>query len=206
MSQKILRKIFALASCASFLAGVPVLGSLANTFTIDPTHSTVGFKIKHLGISNVTGKFDDFSGTFNFDPKKVDASTANAKIKLASVNTGLKARDEHLTNDDFFNVAKNPDMTFESKSIKQKGPNKFDVNGILTLNGVSKPVTLAVQYLGSVNDPFNKNGEKAAFSAKTKINRRAYGLTWNKAIETGGVMVGEEVQINLEIEGNREKK
>ncbi|MDX1920961.1 MAG: YceI family protein [Candidatus Caenarcaniphilales bacterium] len=193
-----LKLFFSLATSA-----VLSLGAFADTYKIDETHSTVGFKIKHLGISNVTGKFDDFAGNFYFDPKKPEASKANAKIKLASVNTGLKQRDEHLKNEDFFNVAKNPEMSFESKSVKKIDENNYDVNGTLTLNGVSKPVVLKVEHLGDVKDPWGN--ERSAFSATTKINRKDYGLSWNKAMETGGVIVGEEVSINLEVEGIKEK-
>lgn len=193
-----LKFLFALTSSLVLSFGV-----FADEYKIDETHSTVGFKVKHLGISNVTGKFDDFAGTFYFNPQKPESSKTIAKIKLASVNTGSKQRDEHLKNEDFFNVAKNPEMTFESKSVKKIDQNNYDVKGVLSLNGVSKEVNLKVEYLGDVKDPWG--GERSAFSATTKINRKDYGLTWNKALETGGLVVGDEVLINLEVEGIKEK-
>ena len=173
----------------------------AATYKIDSDHSEVGFKIRHLAISNVTGKFADFSGTFTFDPANVKSSKVDAEIAIKSVNTSQQKRDDHLRGDDFFAAEKYPQMKFVSKGVEPSGKDQFKLSGDLTIRGVTKPVTLNVSYSGSAKDPWGN--EKAAFSAVTTISRKEFGLTWNKALETGGMVVGDEVTINLEIEGTR---
>ena len=171
----------------------------AADYQIDPTHSSVTFKVKHLAISSVPGRFGELSGTFSFDPSKIEASKAQASLSVSSINTMDAKRDDHLKSPDFLDASKYPSITFKSNTVEKVSDTAFKAHGDLTIHGVTKPVTLDVTYGGSAKDPWGK--ERAAFEAKTVINRKDFGLTWNKTIETGGLVVGDEVQITLEIEG-----
>ncbi len=173
--------------------------ALAVDYTIDADHSTVGFKVKHLAISTVAGRFATFEGTFSYNPQDIEASKVEAKIDAKSINTEQPKRDDHLRKADFLNVEKSPYITFKSKKIEIESQEEFKVLGDLTINGVTKPVTLEVQFGGLATDPWGN--ERAAFSAQTTINRSDFNMVWNKVLETGGLVVGEKVTINLEIEG-----
>ncbi len=172
---------------------------LAADYQIDPTHSSVTFKVKHLAISSVPGRFGELSGTFSFDPAKIDASKAQATLSVSSINTMDAKRDDHLKGPDFFDASKYPSITFKTNKVDKVSDAAFKAYGDLTIHGVTKPVTLDVTYGGSAKDPWGK--ERAAFEARTVINRKDFGLTWSKTIETGGLVVGDDVQITLEIEG-----
>lgn len=181
-----------------------VMGMFANVghaadYAIDPSHSSVGFKVKHLAISSVPGKFGEFKGTFSFDPKNIDASKADAQISVGSINTGEAKRDDHLKSADFLDAAKFQTIAFKTTRVEKVSADQFKAHGDLTLHGVTRPVILDVTYGGSAVDPWGK--ERAAFLATTKINRKEFGLTWNKVLETGGLVVGDDVQITLEVEG-----
>jgi polyisoprenoid-binding protein YceI len=177
---------------------VPILASAA-TWTIDPDHSSVGFKVRHLMVSNVKGVFEKFTGTVELDDKDITKSRVEVTIDTNSINTSVQKRDEHLRSADFFDVSKYPAMTFVSKKVAKAGKDKLKVTGDLTLHGVTKEVVLAVEGPSKESkDPWG-NVRRGA-SASTKINRKDFGLTWNKALETGGVVVGDEVIINLEVE------
>jgi polyisoprenoid-binding protein YceI len=191
------------AILSSMLAVGFALPVFADTYKIDPAHSEVGFKVRHLAISNVAGKFVDFSGTFSFDPKDVKSSKTEATISVPSITTSNNDRDKHLKGDDFFSADKFPGLKFASKSVTATTDSAFKVAGDLTIRDVTKPVVLDVTYNGSAKDPWGN--ERAAFSATTKISRADYGLTWNKALETGGVVVGDEVTILIEVEGTKVK-
>ncbi len=173
--------------------------SWAAQFSIDPAHSAVIFKVKHLSISTVTGRFEKFSGTFDFDGQGIKSSKVEAVITAASINTDVSKRDEHLRSADFFDVEKYPELKFVSKGVKDVKKNKFKILGDLTMHGVTKPVVLDAEFGGEVKDPWGNT--RVGFNAATKINRKEYGLTYGKALETGGLVVGEEVTIILEIEG-----
>ncbi|NDC38436.1 MAG: polyisoprenoid-binding protein [Proteobacteria bacterium] len=175
----------------------------AESYTIDSAHTTVGFKIKHMAISTVTGQFADFGGTFSYNPKDVKSSKVAATIKAPSISTQHQKRDDHLRGSDFFDVLKFPEISFVSKEILDPSAESFKVRGDLTIRGVTKPVTLDVTFGGAAKDPWGN--EKIAFSATTKINRRDFGLTWSKLLETGALVVGDEVAINLEVEGTKTK-
>ena len=173
-------------------------------YVIDTAHSQVIFKVKHLAISTVTGRFDAFEGTYNFDNDDITKSTVETTIEAASINTNEKDRDDHLRSKDFLNVEQNPTITFKSKSIKKGDGNSFEIIGDLAINGITKEVTLDATYEGHVgSDPWGK--ERTAFIADTKINRKDYGITWNKVLEAGGFVVGDEIRITLEVEGIRKK-
>ena len=171
----------------------------AADYQIDSTHSSVTFKVKHLAISSVPGRFGDLSGTFSFYPAKIEASKAQATLSVSSINTMDAKRDDHLKGPDFFDASKYPSITFKTNKVDKVSDAAFKAHGDLTIHGVTKPVTLDVTYGGSAKDPWGK--ERAAFEARTVINRKDFGLTWNKTIETGGLVVGDDVHITLEIEG-----
>lgn len=171
----------------------------AADYTIDAAHSSVTFKVKHLAISSVPGRFGEVSGKFSFDPANIEAAKAEATIGAASINTMDAKRDDHLKSPDFLDVPKYPSITFKTTKIDKVSDSAFKAHGDLTIHGVTKPVTLDVTYGGAAKDPWGK--ERVAFEAKTMINRKDFGLTWSKTLETGGLVVGDDVQITLEIEG-----
>jgi polyisoprenoid-binding protein YceI len=173
--------------------------AFATTWTIDPDHSNVGFKVRHLMISNVKGSFEKFTGTVEIDDKDITKSKAEVSIDTNSINTNVKKRDDHLRSADFFDVAKFPTMTFVSKKVVKDGKDNLKVTGDLTLHGVTKQVVLDVEGpTGESKDP--RGNIRRGATATTKINRTDFGLVWNAALETGGVVVGEEITITLEIE------
>jgi polyisoprenoid-binding protein YceI len=187
---------------ASFITiialSLPALAS-ATTWNIDPDHSNIGFKVRHLMISNVKGNFEKLTGVVDINEKDVTKSKVDVSIDTASINTNVQKRDEHLRSADFFDVAKFPTMTFVSKKVAKAGKNKLKVTGDLTLHGITKQVVLDVEGpTAESKDPWGNIRRGAV--ATTKINRTDFGLVWNKALETGGVVVGEEVTITLEVE------
>ena len=173
--------------------------AFASTWTIDPDHSNVGFRVRHLMISNVRGSFDKHSGTVVIDDKDITKSKVEVTIDTGSINTNVTKRDEHLRSADFFDVAKFPTMTFVSRNVAKAGQDRLKVTGDLTLHGVTREVVLDVEGpTVESKDPWGHIRRGA--TATTRINRKDFGLTWNKALETGGVTVGDEVTITLEIE------
>jgi polyisoprenoid-binding protein YceI len=172
-------------------------GLSAAEYTIDPAHSTVGFSVKHLSISTVRGTFSDFTGNLEFDETKKQLTSGKGSVKAKTIDTANEKRDEHLQSADFFDVKKFPEITFEVKSSKTAG-NKITVNGDLTMHGVTKPIILNGEFLGAAKDGYGNY--KIGFSVSGKINRKDFGLTWNAPVETGGVLVSEEVALNLELQ------
>lgn len=172
----------------------------AGSYQIDPMHSKVGFEVPHLVISTVEGKFTKVEGSINLD-KNFKNSIVQAKIDANSIDTGVGQRDDHLRSADFFNVKENPNLEFKSTAISGS-PEKFKLTGDLTIRGVTRKVTLDSKYLGTVVDGYGN--EKVAIQAKTKINRKDFGLTWNNAVEAGPV-VGDEISIDLRIQAGRPK-
>jgi polyisoprenoid-binding protein YceI len=177
--------------------------AIAAEYTIDKAHSEVTFKVKHLGISYVYGNFGEFEGTYTFEPTTPSESSVQATIKTTSIDTGNSKRDDHLRNPDFFEASAYPLITYRSKAIENASASGFKVIGDLTMHGVTKEVVLDVVYNGAATDP--GGNERTAFSATTELNRKDFGLTWNKLLETGGVIVGDEIKINLEIAGIKTK-
>jgi polyisoprenoid-binding protein YceI len=176
----------------------------AAEYQIDASHSDVLFKVKHMGISTVTGTFSDVSGSFNVDPKNVAATTGSAVIKVASVNTNNVKRDNHLKSDDFFNAEQFPEIKFVSKGVKNVNlaDSTADLVGDLTIRDVTKEIVLKVKGTGILaKDPWGM--ERAAFTAKGQINRFDYNLKWNAALEAGGFVVAPEVELVLAFEGVR---
>ncbi len=173
----------------------------ATRYQLDPTHSSIDFSVRHMMVVNQRGTFRTFSGALTYDEQDPTNSSVEATIDLASVDTREPTRDEHLRSADFFDVATFPTMTFRSKTFERVGE-QFKVTGELSLHGVTKRVVLSVAPLSPESkDPFGTL--KVGTSATTSISRKDFGLTWNKALETGGIAVGDEVKITLELEFNR---
>ena len=174
----------------------------AAVYQIDPDHSSVGFRVRHL-LGHVAGQFDKFQGTFEYEPKKPQSWKAEAKIDAASVDTRVEKRDNHLRSADFFDVQKFPELTFVSTKVTGLKGNHAKLLGKLTIHGVTKNVALDLEIGGVEKD--SGGTERADFTAKTKINRKDYGLTWNDFVESGGALVGDDVEITIEAEGTRQK-
>lgn len=171
----------------------------ASTWRIDPDHTNIQFTVRHMMISNVKGVFHKFNGQFEIDDKDITGSKASAVIDVASIDTGIEKRDEDLRSPNFFDMAKYPTMTFTSKKIVRTGANRFKMTGDLTIHGVTRKVVLDMEGLETVvKDPWGNMRRGANLT--TKINRKDFGLTYNKLLETGGMVVGEEVKINIEVE------
>lgn len=173
--------------------------ALAAVWEIDPSHSSAQFAVKHLMVSTVRGEFSKVAGTLNIDEKDITKSTVEATIDAATINTREPKRDEHLRSPDFFDTAKYPTITFKSKSVKRGGKGKLKVTGDLTMHGVTKEVVLDVTGpVKEIKDPWGN--VKSGATATTQVNRKDFGLNWNKALETGGVVVSDEVAITLDVE------
>jgi polyisoprenoid-binding protein YceI len=171
---------------------------IMTTWNIDTSHSGVHFSVRHMVIAKVRGTFDRWQGTFQFDEQNLAASKVSVRIEAASLNTREEKRDGHLRSPDFFDVEQYPELTFESTKVEKASDVRYRVTGNLTLHGVTKEVVLDAESLGSGKDPWGN--ERAAFEAKTTINRKDYGLNWNQALEAGGVLVGENVDISLDVQ------
>jgi polyisoprenoid-binding protein YceI len=177
----------------------------ATEYGFDKAHSHIGFSVKHI-LSKVPGEFKDYDGTFSFDPANPENGKVNVTIQTASISTDNEMRDHHLQSPDFFDAAKFPTLTFVSTKVsKGDGDNQYKVEGDLTIHGVTKSVVLNVDYLGADTMPMGKDGKMTAnivgFSATTKIDRRDYGLTFNKTLASGNLMVSNDVDITLDIAG-----
>ena len=169
-------------------------------YNLDSAHSGAGFSVRHMMITTVRGEFTDVSGTLNFDPENFAASSVDATLQTASVSTGVADRDGHLKSPDFFDVENFPVITFKSTAVNVTGENTAEVVGDLTIRDVTKSVTLNAEFLGQQKNPFT-GATTVGFSAEAKINREDFGLTWNQALESGGVLVGKEIKISLEAQG-----
>lgn len=171
------------------------------TWHLDPNHSSVDFALKHMMFATVRGRFKDVKGTIEVDENNPDRSTLNVEIATASIDSGVADRDAHLRSADFFDVEKYPSITFRSKRVvgamKQEG-DSFKVIGDLTIRGKAVEVTLDAVYLGSGKDPWGNI--KGGAEATAKIDRRDFGLTWNQALETGGILVGNDIRIEIQVQ------
>lgn len=178
---------------------VPFSGAWATDYEIDSAHASADFSVKHLMVSNVKGHFSNVTGKVSYDPANVAASKVEASIDVATVDTRNSKRDDHLKSPDFFDAGKFNVMTFKSTKVEPAGAGKLKVTGDLTIHGVTKPVVLDVEGPSAeVKDPWGNI--RRGVSASTTLNRKDFGLTWNKALETGGVVVGEEVSVTLDLE------
>ncbi len=192
-----MRKVF-LTSVVILLLGIPVLSSAA-TYQIDPDHSNFQFTVRHLSVSNVKGDFGKLKGVVTIDDRDITNLKVDIAIDAASANTGNAKRDEHLKGEDFFYVAKYPDITFVSKKVIRVDGSKIKVIGDLTIRGVSKEITVDVEGpTPEVKDPWG--GFRRGATGTSKINRKDFGIVWNRVLDSGGYLVGDEVGISIEVE------
>jgi polyisoprenoid-binding protein YceI len=170
----------------------------ADNFIVDKNHSEATFQVRHL-VSRVSGKFDDFAGAISVDQQNPAVSSVEFTIKTPSIDTGVADRDKHLRSADFFEVDKYPEITFKSTSIKPTSrKNVYDVTGTFTMHGVTKTITLPVEFLGFAKDP--RGNQRAGFSTHIVLNRKDYGINWNKALDAGGTLLSDDVDITVNIE------
>jgi polyisoprenoid-binding protein YceI len=184
--------------------GAVVLGvtaTAAETYTFDKVHSDVSFQIRHF-LSKVRGRFTDYDGTIVADRAKPEASSVDFTIKATSIDTDNENRDKDLRSANFFEVEKYPDITFKSSKVTPKGPDRYDVTGTLTMHGVSKEITLPVTFLGTVN---TGRGEKAGFETSITLNRKDFGIVWNRVLDTGGTTLGDDVIVSINVEANKKQ-
>ena len=189
---------FAVSCVAMFFMAIPA-HLPAGTWELDPAHTGVHFKVRHLMVSNVRGDFEKFEGKIVYDEQYISKSSADITIYAASINTRVAKRDEHLKSPDFLDVAKYPVLTFQSRAVEKTGDGRLRMTGDLTIRGVTREVALDIE--GPTPPIKDLEGmTRVGGTASAKINRKDFGLTWNKAIETGGVVVGDEVEITIDVE------
>jgi len=175
-----------------------------DTWSVDKAHSEIGFQIRHF-VTKVRGRFTDFSGSIVADPAKPESSSVEFAIKAASIDTDNENRDKDLRSNNFFDVEKFPEITFKSAKVKSAGKDRYEVSGTLIMHGVSREVTLPVTFLGSVptKDREGREGAKAGFETSLTLNRKDFDITWNRALDTGGAMLGDDVLVQINLETNK---
>jgi polyisoprenoid-binding protein YceI len=194
-----IRRFAAIAFVAGLLESP---GLAADTYVFDKAHSEAAFQVRHI-VTRVRGKFADIAGTIQVDKAKPEASSVEFVAKTATVDTGVADRDKHLRSADFFDVEKFPEMTFKSTRIKAVGQDRYEVTGTFTLRGVQKELTLPVTFLGFAKDPWG--GERAGFETSVTLSRKDFGMVWNKTLETGGVLLGDEVYVTVNVEATKQQ-
>ncbi|MFD7941240.1 YceI family protein [Streptomyces sp. NPDC059755] len=175
----------------------PELAALTGDYSIDPAHSTLGFVARHAMVTNVKGKFNDFTGSLHLDGTDPSKSSATIDVTMDSIDTGSADRDGHLKSADFFKTDEFPTMTFRTTSAEALGGDDYRITGDLTILGVTKPLSVDLEFNGAAKDPFGN--ERVGFEGKAEILRSAWGLTWNAALETGGVLVSDKIKLNFDI-------
>ncbi len=173
----------------------------AKTWNVDVAHSSVVFSVRHMVVSKVRGRFAKFSGRLELNDQDLTQSNVDIRIDASSIDTGVGDRDTHLRSPDFLDVEKFPELTYKSKRVERLGEDRYRVVGDLTIRGATREVPLDVEAGGRVKDPWGN--ERAGFTARTRIDRRDFGLEWNKVIETGGFVVGDHIDIDVDVEGVR---
>ncbi|MGA4864184.1 YceI family protein [Streptomyces lavendulocolor] len=175
----------------------PALAALTGTYTIDPSHSGIGFTARHAMVTNVRGAFTEYEGTLELDGTDPAASGASIDVTIASIDTGSADRDAHLRSADFFDAEQFPLMTFRSTAAEALGGTDYRITGDLTIKGVTKPISIDLEFNGAAKDPFGN--ERVGFEGKAELLRSEWGLTWNAALETGGVLVSDKIKLTFEI-------
>ncbi|MFJ8644915.1 YceI family protein [Streptomyces sp. NPDC093546] len=191
----------ATAATATPAAVDPALAALTGEYAIDPAHSSIGFTARHAMVTNVRGAFADYSGTLTLDGANPAASSASIDVKIDSIDTGSADRDAHLRGADFFDAGQFPLMTFRSTSAETLGGSDYRITGDLTIKGVTRPISIDLEFNGSATDPFGN--ERVGFEGKAELLRSEWGLTWNAALETGGVLVSDKIKLTFEISAIR---
>lgn len=171
------------------------------TWNIDTAHSAVNFAVKHMMVTTVRGSFSGVVGVIAFDPQNPAASSVEVEIDAASIYTGILDRDNHLRSGDFFDAENHPKVTFKSSKVELRGESSGKISGDLTIRGITRPVVLDVEFLGEDTAPWGET--RIGFEASTKINREDWNLTWNQALESGGVLVGKEVRLSIDVQAAR---
>lgn len=189
------RRLGTLGLLFSLIAAAPL--SAADTYAVDKGHSSVEFRIRHFA-SKVNGRFSDFEGSIQADPAKPEASSVAFTIKTASIDTNNGNRDNDLRSPNFFDATKFPEISFKSSKMTATGKDQYAVTGTLTMHGVSKEITLPVTYLGSMKDP--RGNERASFELNTKLNRKDWGIDWNKTLDSGSLMLSDDVDVTIDLE------
>lgn len=202
MMKRIAGKLWMFVSAFMVVSMAAIVGAQPVVYEIDAVHTSVGFKVRHL-VSNTQGNFNEFEGTITFDTDDFTTAQVIGTIKSASINTNNEKRDTHLRGADFFETEKYPTLTFKSTKITKAGKDRYEVWGDLTMHGVTKNIKLDAEYTGMATDPMGI--EKVGITVTGEINRMDFGITWSKTLDTGGLMVGNEVQLSLEIEANKKK-
>jgi polyisoprenoid-binding protein YceI len=180
-----------------FDAPTSTVADLTGEYTIDPAHTRLGFSARHAMVTTVRGSFKEFTGTAHIDAANPSASSVALTIQTGSIDTGQADRDGHLVSADFFDVENNPTITFVSTKVDKVDDDTWAVTGDLTIKGTTKPVTIAFDETGSAQDPFGN--VRVGFEGATSINRKDWGLTWNAALETGGVLVSEKIKLEFDV-------
>ncbi|MCX4819592.1 YceI family protein [Streptomyces sp. NBC_01142] len=175
----------------------PALAALTGDYTIDPAHSSIGFTVRHAMVTNVRGSFGEFEGSLHLDGADPARSTASIDVTIATVDTGMPDRDGHLRSGDFFDAEKFPLMTFRSTTAEQLGGDTYRITGDLTIKDVTRPLSIDLEFNGSATDVYGN--ERVGFEGSAQILRSDWGLTWNAALETGGVMVSDKVKLTFDI-------
>ncbi|MCW7944168.1 polyisoprenoid-binding protein [Streptomyces hygroscopicus] len=175
----------------------PDLAALTGHYTVDPAHSTFGFIARHAMVTNVKGSFQDFEGALRLDGSDPSKSTASIDVKMDSIDTGSADRDNHLRSSDFFKTDEHPAMTFRSTEAQALGGDDYRITGDLTILGTTRPITIDLEFNGAATDPFGN--ERVGFEGKAELLRSEWGLTWNAALETGGVLVSDKIKLVFDI-------
>ena len=196
-----MRTSVTLSSLAALLLAVSV--QAADSYSIDASHTNIGFSVKHMVVSNTKGQFKTYDGKILFDAKDASKSSVKVTIKAASIDTSNEKRDAHLRTGDFFETDKFPEITFVSKKVAKKG-DAYEVTGALTIKGVTKDVTFPFTLTGPVNDPWGNT--RLGVEGSLTINRQDFGVSWNNTLDNGGLVVGNDVKIDLSVEGVKDKK
>ncbi|MFI9117969.1 YceI family protein [Streptomyces bikiniensis] len=185
------------ATAVATLPVDPALAALTGDYTVDPAHSSIGFTVRHAMVTNVRGTFAEHEGTLKLDGTDPGASTASIDVKIASVDTGIADRDNHLRSGDFFDAERFPLMSFRSTRAEQLGGDAYRITGDLTIKDVTRPLSIDLEFNGSATDVYGN--ERVGFEGSAEILRSEWGLTWNAALETGGVMVSDKVRLTFDI-------
>lgn len=194
------KRLLVLTASLALLLAPALADAAATKYVVDPVHSNVTFTIRHF-VSNVQGRFTDFSGTILYDPENLEASSVEFTVEAASIDTHNDRRDNHLRSPDFFDVEKHPTLSFKSTRVARKDETTLEVTGNLTIRGVTREVTIPVQVLGFMDTPM---GYRGGFESHFTLDRTDYGVQWNRALEGGGAVLGNEVKISILVEAARE--
>jgi polyisoprenoid-binding protein YceI len=186
--------MFLNAGLASAVAGDR---STVETYGVDQVHSQVTFQVRHM-LSRTRGRFTDFDGTIRLDRERPESSSVEFRVRAASIDTDNPQRDEHLRSGDFFDASRHPDVVFRSEHVKPVGKDRYDVTGTLSLRGVEKRLVLPVTFLGTAKDPWGN--VRAGFATEAVLNRKEFGMVWNAALDNGGLLLGDEVTVTIELE------